>query len=133
MAEWNSAPYFPIDLKGLSALAALADNPVIVKRASHAIERLIEQIARSSHQGILTASQGRSYEHTLRAGRSLELSAIARLLWGKGGYGCRFHVLPQLALLLRDRRIGISPALQEIAIYQEITRWNGVLPRARTA
>ncbi|PWC19621.1 hypothetical protein [Brenneria corticis] len=118
MAEWNSAPYFPIDLKGLSALAALADNPVIVKRAGHAIERLVEQIARSSHQGILTASQGRSYEHTLRAGRSLELSAIARLLWGKGGYGCRFHVLPQLALLLRDRRISISPALQEIAIYQ---------------
>ncbi|QTF06550.1 hypothetical protein HC231_00355 [Brenneria izadpanahii] len=118
MAEWNSAPYFPIDLKGLTALAALADNPVIVKRARHAIERLIEQIARSSHQGILTASQGRSYEHTLRAGRSLELSAIARLLWGKGGYGCRFHVLPQLALLLRDRRISVAPALQEIAVYQ---------------
>ncbi|MFE8147961.1 hypothetical protein RBA69_12155 [Brenneria goodwinii] len=118
MAEWNSAPYFPIDLKGLTALTALADNPVIVKRARHAIERLIEQIARSSHQGILTASQGRSYEHTLRAGRSLELSAIARLLWGKGGYGCRFHVLPQLALLLRDRRISVSPALQDIATYQ---------------
>ena len=36
------------------------------------------------------------------AGRSLELSGIARLLWGKGWYGRRVHALPQLAVCLRD-------------------------------
>ena len=52
--------------------------------------------------GMLTAAQGRSYEHTLCAGRSLELSGIARMLWGSGNLGRRFHALPQLALCLRD-------------------------------
>lgn len=119
MAEWNSVPYFPVDLKGLTALAALAPDADIAARSRRAIQRLIEQIARSAHQGMLTASQGRSYEHTLRAGRSLELAAISRLLWGKGNYGCRFHALPQLALLLRDYGLTIDPALAEVAVWQK--------------
>ncbi|MFT4173943.1 MAG: hypothetical protein QM639_15365 [Rhodocyclaceae bacterium] len=117
MAEWNSVPYFPIDLKGLTALAALAPDLAIRERATRAIARLIEQIARSSHQGLMTASQGRSYEHTLRAGRSLELTGIARLLWGRGWYGCRFHALPQLALLVRDHRLAVAE-LSDVAAYQ---------------
>ena len=121
MAEWNSAPYFPVDLKGLTALAALSPDADIAARSRRAIQRLIEQIARSCHQGILTASQGRSYEHTLRAGRSLELAAISRLLWGKGNYGCRFHALPQLALLLRDHGLTLDPALAEVAMWQKPT------------
>ena len=86
MAEFNSAPYFPIDLKGLTALYALAPDPDIRARAARGIARLLEIVANSAHQGILTAAQGRSYEHSLRAAASLELSAIARLLWGRGGY-----------------------------------------------
>lgn len=118
MAEWNSAPYFPIDLKGLTALAALAPDPAIRDRARAGIVRLLELIARSSHQGLITASQGRSYEHTLRAGRSLELSGIARLVWGEGWFGGRFHALPQLAILMRDHGFCVPPELASIAIYQ---------------
>ncbi|MTK14286.1 MAG: hypothetical protein F8N39_20145, partial [Clostridiaceae bacterium] len=118
MAEWNSAPYFPIDLKGLTALAGLAPDADIAGRARSAISRLIELIARSAHQGLMTASQGRSYEHTLRAGRSLELSGLSRLLWGRGWYGGRFHCLPQLALLLRDHQFTIPEALAGVAVYQ---------------
>ncbi|WP_205954007.1 hypothetical protein [Pantoea stewartii] len=121
MAEWNSAPYFPIDLKGLSALAALAEDADIVTRSQRAILRLLEQLARSSHQGMLTASQGRSYEHTLCAGRSLELSAISRLLWGKGYYGCRFHALPQLALLLQQKKLPLPPGQAKVACWQDDT------------
>ncbi|GAB7215642.1 PA14 domain-containing protein [Dickeya oryzae] len=125
MAEWNSAPYFPIDLKGLTALAALSGDAQISKRAIAAIERLLTQIARSAHHGFLTASQGRSYEHTLRAGRSLELAAISRLLWGKGNYGCRFHALPQLALLLRDGLLNPPSELADVAAWQKesATEW----------
>ena len=36
MAEFNSAPYFPIDLKGLTALAALAPDADIAERARRA-------------------------------------------------------------------------------------------------
>lgn len=115
MAEFNSAPYFPIDLKGLTALAALAPNEDIAKRAKAGIVRLCEIIARSTHHGMVTAAQGRSYEHTLCAGRSLELSGVARLLWGKGWYGRRVHALPQLAVCLRNHDLEIPTALSAIA------------------
>ncbi|MGF6175821.1 hypothetical protein [Ensifer sp. 4252] len=118
MAEFNSAPYFPIDLKGLTALAALSPDGDIATRAKKGIVRLCEVIARSAHQGMVTAAQGRSYEHTLCAGRSLELSGVARLLWGKGWYGRRVHALPQLAVCLRDHGLVIPDDLQAIANHQ---------------
>lgn len=117
MAEWNSAPYFPIDLKGLCALYALAPDADIRVRAGAAIRRLLEIVALSSHQGLITASQGRSYEHTLRPGRSLELSAIARLAFGRGWYGRRFHALPQLALCLSEHGLEFDRRLAELALF----------------
>jgi hypothetical protein len=111
MAEFNSAPYFPIDLKGLTALYALAPDADIAERAGKGILRLLELVANSAHHGVLTAAQGRSYEHTLRAGRTLELSAITRMLWGVGNLGARFHALPGLALAIRDHGLSPDPAL----------------------
>jgi hypothetical protein len=119
MAEFNSAPYFPIDLKGLTILYALAPDADVSRRAGKAILRLLEIVARSAHQGILTGAQGRSYEHTLRAARSLELSGMARMLWGKGFYGKRFHALPQLALCLRDHGLKVPEWLTGIAAWQD--------------
>ena len=111
MAEFNSAPYFPIDLKGLTALYALAPDADIRERAGRGIARLVELVANSAHHGVITAAQGRSYEHTLRAGSTLELSAITRMLWGTGQLGARFHALPGLALCLRDHGLVLDPAL----------------------
>ena len=118
MAEFNSAPYFPIDLKGLTALAALSPDADIAERAKKGIVRLCEVIARSAHHGMVTAAQGRSYEHTLCAGRSLELSGVARLLWGKGWYGRRVHALPQLAVCLRDHGLTVPESLVTVACHQ---------------
>ena len=118
MAEFNSAPYFPIDLKGLTALAALSPDKDIADRAKAGIVRLAEIIARSAHHGMVTAAQGRSYEHTLCAGRSLELSAVARLLWGTGFYGRRVHCLPQMAVCLRDHGLVIPKEFAAIADHQ---------------
>jgi hypothetical protein len=117
MAEFNSAPYFPIDLKGLTALFALAPDADVRERARAAIVRLLEIVARSAHHGALTGAQGRSYEHTLRPARSLELSGVARLAWGKGFYGKRFHALPQLALCLRDHGLELPTLQAEIASF----------------
>lgn len=123
MAEFNSAPYFPIDLKGLCALYALAPDKDIAERAGNAVIRLLEIVARSAHHGILTGAQGRSYEHTLRAARSLELSGICRMVWGKGNYGMRFHALPQLALCLRDHGMSVPAELAAIASVTDDTAW----------
>lgn len=118
MAEFNSAPYFPIDLKGLTSLFALAPDADVRERAGRAILRLLEIVARSAQHGVLTGAQGRSYEHTLRAARSLELSGIARMLWGRGNYGMRFHALPQLALCLRDHGLHVPAELHGIASFE---------------
>lgn len=118
MAEFNSAPYFPIDLKGLCALQALAPDSDIAKRAGRAIVRLIEIVARSAHHGILTAAQGRSYEHSLCVARTLELSGIARLLWGKGALSQPLHALPLLAICLRDHGLSVPADLAATADMQ---------------
>ncbi|WP_144409475.1 hypothetical protein [Martelella endophytica] len=107
MAEFNSVPYFPIDLKGLTTLYALAHDEDIRERAGKAILRLISVVAASAHHGTLTAAQGRSYEHTLMAARTSELSAMARVLWGLGNYGRTFQTLPQFLLCLRDFGLSI--------------------------
>lgn len=117
MAEFNSAPYFPIDLKGLTAIFALSPDPVLRERAARGISRLVEIVANSAHRGVLTAAQGRSYEHTLRGTTTLELSAIGRLLWGQGSLGARFHATPQLALALRDHGL-VLPDLADRAHWQ---------------
>ena len=54
----------------------------------------------------------------MRAGRSLELSGIARMLWGSGWYGKRVHALPQLALCIRDHGLQVPPELAEIAAFE---------------
>jgi hypothetical protein len=123
MAEFNSAPYFPIDLKGLCALYALAPDADISERAGKAIVRLLGVVARSAHHGQITGAQGRSYEHTLRASRSLELSGICRMVWGKGNFGMRFHALPQLALCFRDHGLSIPADLAGVAAVEGDQHW----------
>ena len=83
MAEWNSAPYFPIDFKGLAALFALAPDADIRRRAGRAILGFWKSSRSRATRVLLTASQGRSYEHSLGPCRTLELSAIARLFFGR--------------------------------------------------
>lgn len=118
MAEFNSAPYFPIDFKGLAALHVLAPDAEVAARATAAIARLVEIVANSAHHGVLTAAQGRSYEHSLRAAQSSELSAIGRLLWGHGSVGARLHALPLLALAMRDHGLAL-PDLTGRAFFEQ--------------
>ncbi len=129
MAEFNSAPYFPIDFKGLTALYALAPDADIRERAERAIVRLITIIADLSHHGVVTGAQGRSYEHSLCATDTLELTGIARLLWGLGGYGAHVNCLAQFALCVRDHSLAL-PDLKDRADWsdgdtQEWMYWQG--------
>ena len=118
MAEFNSAPYFPIDFKGLSALYALAPDAIIRDRAKNAIVRLLTIVANSAHHGIITAAQGRSYEHSLIPVDALELTGIARLVWGLGSYGAHVNCLAQMALCLRDYGLDL-PDLKPVADWSE--------------
>lgn len=130
MAEFNSATYFPIDLKGLATLVALAPDAGIRDRAARAIRRLITVVAHSAHQGVLTGAQGRSYEHSLCVADTSELTGLARLLWGRGQFGAHANCLALVALALRDHGLDL-PDLAPIAVWtrrdvaQEWTYWQG--------
>lgn len=115
LAEFNSPPYFPIDLKGLATLFVLAPDHDIKERSRAAIVRLVELVARSSHRGVMTGAQGRSYEHSLRTSSTSELGSICRLFWGVGGSGARYHALPQLALAVLDGDLEVDPELGRVA------------------
>ena len=117
MAEFNSSPYFPIDLKGMTALYALAPDEGIRERARRGILRLVEIVANSAHMGVNTAAEGRSYEHSLIPADTSELTGIARLLWGRGWFGAHVNCLSQLALCLRDHGLPVEPALRDRAIW----------------
>lgn len=118
MAEFNSATYFPIDLKGMTALFALAPDADIRARAGRAIARLITVVAHSAHHGVITGAQGRSYEHSLGTADTQELTGMARLLWGIGSFGAHVNCLAQLALCLRDHGLAL-PDLAAIANWQD--------------
>lgn len=118
MAEFNSATYFPIDLKGMTALFALAPDADIRDRAGKAIARLVAIVAHSAHHGLITGAQGRSYEHSLCTGDTQELTGMARLLWGQGSFGAHVNCLSQLALSLRDHGLAL-PDLTDIACWQD--------------
>ncbi|MBT9386188.1 hypothetical protein KM176_20125 [Pseudooceanicola sp. CBS1P-1] len=130
MAEFNSATYFPIDLKGLSALYALAPDAGIRARAHRAITRLVTMVAHSAHHGVITGAQGRSYEHSLLVADTSELTGMARLLWGRGQFGAHVNCLAQMALALRDHALDL-PDLTAIANWerpeaaQEWSFWQG--------
>lgn len=120
MAEFNSSPYFPIDLKGMTALYALAPDADIRDRAGRAILRLIEIVANSAHQGVNTAAEGRSYEHSLCPADTSELTGMARLLWGQGAFGAHVNCLSQLTICLRDHGLVVNPALRDRAIWTDV-------------
>ncbi len=129
MAEFNSAPYFPIDFKGLTALFALAPDEIIRTRSEKAIIRLLTIVANSAHHGVVTAAQGRSYEHSLIPTDTLELTGVARLVWGLGAYGSHVNCLAQMALCLRDYGLEL-PELRDRADWtdndaQEWMFWQG--------
>ncbi|OCX66900.1 hypothetical protein BFP70_03475 [Thioclava sp. SK-1] len=130
MAEFNSATYFPIDFKGLTALYALAPDAAIQQRAYKAIVRLVTMVAHSAHHGVITAAQGRSYEHSLCVSDTSELTGLSRLIWGKGTFGAHANCLAQIALCLRDYKLQL-PDLAAIANWedadhaQEWTFWQG--------
>ncbi|WP_447928839.1 hypothetical protein [Vreelandella sp. EE27] len=118
MAEFNSAPYFPIDLKGLTAIQALGPDEDLRKRAANAIERLVSIVAFAAHQGVLTGAQGRSYQHSLCAADTLELTGLSRLLWRQGSLGSHVHCLVQFALALRDHGLALPAHLALQACWQ---------------
>lgn len=98
LAEWNSAAYYPIDLLGLLALHALADDAGLRRRAGALIDTIFATVALHTLAGVPGGSMGRAYEKELLAGPTLELAGYAGVAWGQGWFSRAGQSLPLFCL-----------------------------------
>jgi len=86
LAEWNSAAYYPIDLRGLLTLHQNGKDQHIVERARLLIDRIFEMTALHTLNGVPAGSQGRAYEKEILAGPATELGALVAVGFGGPWY-----------------------------------------------
>ena len=121
MAEWNSAPYFPIDLKGLCALHA-----PLRRARDRRPRRGRDPAAAADHRPCLPPGPARSLAGSqLRAHPARGAHPGTRrhhpMLWGRGWYGRQVQALPLLALDIRDHGLVPADGLAELALWNRPT------------
>ncbi|MEQ6376764.1 hypothetical protein RZN25_08015 [Bacillaceae bacterium S4-13-56] len=84
LAEWNSAPYIPINVIGLIALYDFAESNEIRDKAAKALDQIFKWLAINSCDGFLTCSQGRVYEKELKGNYNTQTTSLSWIAWGKG-------------------------------------------------
>lgn len=110
LAEWNSAAYYPIDLRGLLTLYSNAKDENIIQRAGILMDQIFQMMALHTINGVPAGSQGRAYEKELLAGPATELGAVAAVGFGLPWY--RGH--DTAASLLAISGYCVPPDLDEV-------------------
>lgn len=100
LSEWNSAPYIPINVIGLTTLYDLIDSSVLKTYAKRALDQIFKWLALNSYQGFLTCSQGRVYEKELKGNYNTQTTSLAWLAWGEGALN--YSTFGSVALSLSD-------------------------------
>ena len=111
MAEFNSAPYFPIDLKGLPRSTRSRRTPTSAERAERR-DRAAARDRRPLGAPRACSPPRRAAPTSTRSAPGALAGAFrhrAPALGARAGYGRRFHALPQLALCLRDHGLASMP------------------------
>lgn len=85
ITEWNSSAYIPVDALGLGMLYELTqpDDP-LHEKAKKALDMVFRCLCLYGHQGVLTASYGRTYEKELKGNFAAGTSALLYLAYDKG-------------------------------------------------
>lgn len=84
LAEWNSNAYIPINVLGLLNLYDHAEPAVLKEKAKSALDTLFQTMAIHSLDGVMSCSQGRTYEKELKGSYVNQTSALAWITWGTG-------------------------------------------------
>jgi hypothetical protein len=87
-SEWDSNSYYPVTMSALLALAELADEPGLARRAAMLLDVMFFDMAVDSFRGTYGTSHGRTYTGTLVAGgRGEGTGPLQYLAWGLGAPG----------------------------------------------
>ncbi len=113
MAEWDSVPYYNMDLAALLNLVEFAEDDEVRTRAAMMTDLLLFDVAVDSFYGQLGTSHGRATASTIRGAAGDSLMTFQTLLFGRG----RLQTVDMAAtMLVTGNRYTLPPVLEAIAL-----------------
>jgi len=112
-AEWNSIPYYPINLGALLNLIDFADDEELVKKATMMVDLILFDIVVDSYYGQYGTTHGRISGHHVKSASGDTLVTSQAILWGLG----RFQTNSNMGAvsLATTENYDPPPVLDEIA------------------
>jgi hypothetical protein len=83
-SEWRSATYYQFCFHSVTALAALAPEPLVAARAAIVLDLMLLDVSLHSLHGMLASSQGRSYGDSKWSWDGQGTASLSWMLTGDG-------------------------------------------------
>jgi len=110
-AEWDSVPYYNMDLAGLLNLVEFAEDAEVQVRATMMVDLLLFDLAVNSFYGQMGTSHGRAYAQNVLSATGDSLLTFQALAFG---FGRLQSVDMATTMLVTGRRYTIPPVLEAI-------------------
>jgi hypothetical protein len=112
-AEWDSIPYYNMDLAALLNLVEFAQDPGVQTRATMMVDLLIFDLAVNSYYGQLGTSHGRAYTNNVLSAAGDSLLTFQALVFGCG----RLQSADMASsMLVTSKRYVVPPVLEAIGL-----------------
>lgn len=112
-AEWDSIPYYNMDLAALLNLVEFAQDPDIQTRAAMMVDLLLFDLAVNSYYGQLGTSHGRAYANNVLSAAGDSLMTFQALVFGCG----RLQSVDMAStMLVTGKRYVVPPVLEAIGL-----------------
>lgn len=112
-AEWDSIPYYNMDLAALLNLVEFAQDPEVQMRATMMVDLLIFDLAVNSYYGQLGTSHGRAYTNNVLSAAGDSLLTFQALVFGCG----RLQSADMASsMLVTSKRYVVPPVLEAIGL-----------------
>jgi hypothetical protein len=111
--EWDSVPYYNMDIAGLLNLVEFANDSEVQIRATMMVDLLLFDMAVNSFYGQMGTSHGRAYAQNVMSAAGDSLMTLQTLVFGCG----RFQSIDMASTMLAtSKRYTVPPVLEQIGI-----------------
>jgi len=112
-AEWDSVPYYNMDLAGLLNLVDFAEDAEVATRATMMVDLLLFDMAVNSFYGQMGTSHGRAYAQNVLTATGDSLMNLQTLAFG---YGRLQSADMASTMLATSKRYTVPPVLEQIGL-----------------
>jgi len=112
-AEWDSVPYYDMDLAALLNVVEFAADAELQTRATMMVDILLFDVAVNSFYGQLGTSHGRAYDQNVMSAAGDSLMTFQTLVFG---WGSLQHVDMACTMLVTGKRYTTPPAIVAAAL-----------------